>query len=295
MKKTFCDLIKGIITSSVAAIASIHGADAAPVVKFNDSSEDALKEESNSVKKDLSYKLMLNINSDDEYYLSGHRSHSSHRRHSSHRSGSSHYSSHYSSSSTTRSTSTTSTSRTTSTSSKKSSTSNTASTSLGIFSYGSRTMIKDLFGSDVKTASDHLVKLGYLKSSQITKNASGHVQFNEDMVEATKLYEKDKGITEDGTINKETATALASDALNYRELGSRDLTLGMSGTDVTEMRNLLIDKGYIEGSAQGKYESSSFDTHLLDALKAFLDDIGLEWENKVDSQIVRFLKKNYDD
>lgn len=156
-------------------------------------------------------------------------------------------------------------------------------------------MTKDLYGSDIKTASDHLIKLGYLNSSQVTKNASGFVQFNDEMVEATKAYQKDKGATEDGTINKETATALASDALNYRALGSRDLTLADMGTDVTEMKNLLIDKGYCEGEKSGKYQQTLFSSALLSDLKRFLDDIGLDWEGKVDAQMVRFLKKKYDD
>ena len=36
MKKSFKDLIKGIVMSSLAAIAGTHGTDAAPAVKFND-------------------------------------------------------------------------------------------------------------------------------------------------------------------------------------------------------------------------------------------------------------------
>ncbi len=156
-------------------------------------------------------------------------------------------------------------------------------------------MTKDLYGTDIKAASDHLFKLGYLKTNQVTRNTSGDVVFNDDMVEATKSYEKDKGLIEDGTISKDLAATLASDASNYRPLGSRDLTLGMSGTDVTEMKNLLIEKGYIKGATLDKYDSSTFNISLLDSLKLFLNDIGLEWEEKVDSQIVRFLKKKYDD
>lgn len=152
-----------------------------------------------------------------------------------------------------------------------------------------------MYGSDVKTASDHLVKLGYLKSSKVSKNTSGYVVYNNDMVEATKAYEKDKGLTVDGQISSTTATSLSSDASTYRELGSRDLTVGMSGTDVAQMKNLLIDKQYIEGMPLGRYDSILFSTALLEKLKLFLDDIGLEWEGKVDSQIVHFLKKKYDD
>lgn len=152
-----------------------------------------------------------------------------------------------------------------------------------------------MYGSDVKTASDYLVKLGYLKSSQVSKNTSGYVVYNEAMIDAVKAYEKDKGITVDGQISKTTGISLVSDAASYHELGSRDLTVGMSGTDVAQMKNLLIDKQYIEGMPLGRYESILFSTALLEKLKLFLDDIGLEWEGKVDSQIVHFLKKKYDD
>ena len=105
MKKSLSDIIKGVIASSVAAIAGTHGADAAPAFTFKDVDGDATKEANAEVKKDLSYKLLLTMNSDDSYMLSGHRSHSSHSSHRSHSSGSSHYShsshsssSHYSSS-----------------------------------------------------------------------------------------------------------------------------------------------------------------------------------------------------
>ena len=60
MKKSFKDLIKGIVTSSIAAIAGTHGADAAPVVTFNDIDTDSEKEVFGEAKKDLSYKLVYN-------------------------------------------------------------------------------------------------------------------------------------------------------------------------------------------------------------------------------------------
>lgn len=160
---------------------------------------------------------------------------------------------------------------------------------------GSRTITKGLFGNDVKVASGHLVKLGYLKSTQIARNADDFVIFNDELVEAIKAYEKDKGLPVDGQITEETAAKLAADGVSYRTLGSRDLMLGMSGTDVTEMKNLLIEKGYTTSDRINKFDSTYFSSSLLEDLKRFLDDIGLDWDGKVDSQIVVFLKKNYDD
>ena len=66
MKKSFKDLIKSVVATSIAAIAGTHGAEAAPVVSFNDSDDDAHQEEIGKVNNDLSYKLMLTFNSEDE-------------------------------------------------------------------------------------------------------------------------------------------------------------------------------------------------------------------------------------
>ena len=167
MKKSFKDLIKGIVATSIAAIAGAHGAEAAPTVSFNDSDLDLDIASVGEAKKDLSYKLMLKINSDNTYDIAGHRSHSSHRSHrshSSHRSGSSHYShsSHYSSTTTTRST----------TSSSSSSSSYVSPSS---YKLGSRTLNKDLYGADVKLLTDNLVKCEYLDKSKVKTNYSGYV------------------------------------------------------------------------------------------------------------------------
>lgn len=312
MKKTFKELFKGIVTSSIAAIAGTHGANAAPVVSFSDDQEDALKEEIGSVKTDLSNKLLLNITSDDDYYLTGHRSHSSHRSHrshSSHRSGSSHYSSshssHYSSTSTSKSKSTSKSSSSTSSSTSTSTSGSTSTSTSNRLSsspintsnqvYGSRVLKKGMSGSDVTKTSDYLVKLGYLQFAMLKKDTRGNVVYDDNMVKAVQAYQKDKELLEDGELAKGTATYLAFDAMEYRALGSRDLTVGMSGTDVTAMKNLLIDKGYSDAKKVSKYEVTLFDTSLLDVLKLFLNDIGLDWEGKVDSQMVKFLKKKYDD
>jgi peptidoglycan hydrolase-like protein with peptidoglycan-binding domain len=156
-------------------------------------------------------------------------------------------------------------------------------------------MKKGMSGPDVKTASDYLIKLGYLEHSKTKRNTDGTVAFDDNFEEAVKAYQRDKELLEDGELAKGTATYLAEDAGRYRSLGSRDLTVGMSGTDVTEMKNLLIDKGYSRVKKKGKYDVTTFDSSLLEVLQLFLDDIGLEWEGKVDSDMVRFLKKKYDD
>ena len=285
MKKSFKDLIKGIVTSSIAAIAGTHGADAAPVVTFNDIDTDSEKEIYGEAKKDLSYKLMLQINSDDSYALSGHRSHSSHRSHrshSSHRSGSSHYShsSHYSSTTTTRSSSTTSSSTST-------------YVSPSSYTVGSRTMKKDLYGADVKQLTEWLVKCEYLKPSLVYKNSSGYIVYDENVVAAVTAFQKDMGLTADGLAGSTTVEKLKSYAASYYKLGDRVLKVGMTGTDVAQMKNYLIDKGYLEGpKVKG---AILFDANIEKGLKTFLADVGLDWNGQTDSDIVFYVKKQYND
>ena len=68
---------------------------------------------------------------------------------------------------------------------------------------------------------------------------------------------------------------------------------GMSGTDVAEMKNYLIDKGYLQGApVKG---TILFDTTIENALKAFLADVGLEWAGQTDSDIVFYVKKKYNE
>ena len=58
---------------------------------------------------------------------------------------------------------------------------------------------------------------------------------------------------------------LKSYATSYYKLGDRVLKVGMSGTDVAEMKNYLIDKGYLQGTAvKGVI---LFDTTIESALK----------------------------
>ena len=125
-----------------------------------------------------------------------------------------------------------------------------------------------MYGFDVKSASDYLVKLGYLKSSQVSKNTSGYVLYDNAMIEAVKSYEKDKGFTVDGQISKTTGISLVTDAVSYHELGSRDLTVGMSGTDVAQMKNLLIEKfGAVLQDGENDFEETNISSSVSDQMQ----------------------------
>ena len=101
------------------------------------------------------------------------------------------------------------------------------------------------------------------------------------------------GLTADGIAGSTTCDKLEAYAKTYYKLGDRVLKVGMSGTDVAEMKNYLIDKGYLQGvTVKGVI---LFDTTIESALKAFLADVGLEWAGQTDSDIVFYVKKKYND
>lgn len=287
MKQSFKDLIKGVVASSIAAIVGSHGSQAAPSYSFSDGSEDALRENDSEVKKDLHKKLLLSLTTDDDYYLTAHRSHSSHR------SGSSHYSSsHYSSTTSTKSTG--SSSRSSSATSTSGATTNTSVSRLSsspTSSLGSRTVKIGMSGEDVRLLSEYFIKLHYMTTDNVSINSMGAVECNVAMIKAAREYQQDKGFTLEDQIDKATALALKEDSSNYRELGSRGLLIGMSGTDISELKNILIEKGVLKGKKKAKYEISTLDETTVDMLEAYFVDNGVEWPGKVNSKVIAFLNE----
>lgn len=75
-------------------------------------------------------------------------------------------------------------------------------------------------------------------------------------------------------------------------LGDRVLKKEMRGADVTQLKNILIDKGFLEKPfVKGE---TLFDTAIETALKRFQDSIGIDTTGKVDAQTFYFLKKQND-
>ena len=95
----------------------------------------------------------------------------------------------------------------------------------------------------MKLLTDNLVKCEYLDKSKVKTNYSGYVVYDENVADAVKRFQKDMGLTEDGIAGTTTITKLTAYAENFKKFGDRVLSVGMSGTDVTEMKNLLIEKG----------------------------------------------------
>lgn len=64
----------------------------------------------------------------------------------------------------------------------------------------------------------------------------------------------------------------------------------MQGTDVTQLKNMLIDKGFIgKPFVKGK---TVFDDTIERAVKQFQNKIGIDATGEVDTQTLYFLRKN---
>ena len=64
----------------------------------------------------------------------------------------------------------------------------------------------------------------------------------------------------------------------------------MSGTDVSELKNILIDCGVLMGKKKGKYDTTMLDETILEVLEMYLGDNGQEWNGVVNSTVAAFLK-----
>ncbi|MPR37434.1 peptidoglycan-binding protein [Salmonirosea aquatica] len=76
-------------------------------------------------------------------------------------------------------------------------------------------------------------------------------------------------------------------------LGDRILRLGMTGMDVTELVNILLQKGYLESSDGQSYtQELQYSTVIQQAVQQFQKDNGLEPDGSVGPQTVSLLKSN---
>ena len=130
-----------------------------------------------------------------------------------------------------------------------------------------------------------------MKSSDVEKNSLGYVICNSKMVDAIKAYQKDRGLTVDGIIGKATSITLKDDATTYYKLGDRILTEGMSGTDVSELKNLLIDKGIIKGKKKEKFDVTKLDETMCEEIESFITESGNKWRGVIDKDVIALLKK----
>lgn len=281
MKSKFKKLLKGVFLSSVASIISTNGVKAAPYdLSHLNSDGDNLSKKNKE--NDLSQKYILKIHDDNSYLIAGHRSHRSHSSHRSSSSGST-YRGSSSSSSTYRSSS--------------------SSSTIKVYSLGERIITVGTSGKDVRELATLFITIAYITEAELTKDILGNVTCCNKLSNAISKFQRANNLTVDGIAGKATIKYLKNHVPNYSttksktstnvdqkiNLGDRVLRKGMQGTDVTQLKNILIDKGFL--SLPFAKSSILFDENIEKAVIGFQKKTGIDADGIVETQTVYFLKK----
>jgi hypothetical protein len=195
MKSKLSSLLRKVFLGSLAGLAASNTNAANNTIIEPISNEDESKNVSLFKKKiDLTPKLLLKRNSNDELLAMAHRSH---RSHSSHRS-------HYSSSS---GGSYTPPSNSGNSGLSPGSKSNSGSSNNGtttVLKLGSRTLKKGMSGTDVTELVNILLRKEYLKLDGGGTQVTGSYDFDETIEGAVKKFQSDNGLTSDGICGSTT-------------------------------------------------------------------------------------------
>ena len=118
------------------------------------------------------------------------------------------------------------------------------------------------------------------------------------MENAIIKFQNDHNQVVDGIVGKKTIETINKrieqindETVNSHKynLGDRVLKKQMQGYDVTQLKNILIDKGYLSGNLiKG---NSIFDEETEKAVINFQKAIGIDADGIVETQTVYFLKK----
>ena len=145
------------------------------------------------------------------------------------------------------------------------------------------------YGADVKEFTDLLIKNKYMVQSSVNTNYAGYVIYDSNVCNAVKAFQKDAGLVQDGIAGSSTIAKLQVWIPKTYNLGDRVLKIGMQGKDVTQLKNILIDKGFIDMPLlKGE---TYFDEELETAVKKFQYAIGIDMTGEADTQTIYFLKK----
>lgn len=165
-------------------------------------------------------------------------------------------------------------------------------TSPADYTLGSRSLTLNVYGADVKALVELLIKHHYFMKEATQTNYLGYIVYDKQVQDAVRSFQSDAGLTPDGIAGSQTITRLKTWVPKVYDLGDRLLKKGMRGSDVTQLKNILIDKGLLEKPfAKG---SIVFDASLESALKAFQNSIGIDASGILDAQTLYFLKKQDD-
>ena len=163
---------------------------------------------------------------------------------------------------------------------------------------GERSIIRGSSGKDVEELANILIKTLYINEIDIEKDYLGNVIYSTKLENAIKRIQKDSGQTVDGIAGKNTIKAIEKIIQNQSkeenetskfDLGDRVLKKNMHGYDVTQLKNILIDKKFLSGNlVKG---ASLFDNETEKAVIKFQQSIGIDADGIVETQTVYFLKK----
>ena len=298
MKQKFKNILTGIFSTAIGVVGTASETKAIPSFLARED-QDNLKVWEQNKQNDLSKKLVLKpAFAGDSFMIAYHRSHRSHRSHSSHRSHTSHRSSSYSGYS----------GRTTvpyypsyvpsyNPSRSSTTTSTVPSTTKTNYTLGERTIKSQMSGKDVAELATLLVTLQYLSNSDFSLDSEGNATYSSVMEKAVKSFQQDVSVKADGMVGPTTVSHLKKEVKKREDekkssqlnLGDRILHQGMEGKDVTQLKNILIDKGFL----QGKFVKgvSKFDADLKQAVIKFQKTLEIDSDGVVDAQTVYFLKK----
>ena len=163
------------------------------------------------------------------------------------------------------------------------------------YNLGERNLQKGMFGNDITQLKNILIDNGLLQGKHFTE-----IEFFDEITrEAVIKFQKATNLSASGIVDKPTINNLKiytqdindQTVINNKEfnLGDRVLKEGMSGKDVTQLKNILIDKKFLSGPfAKGE---TKFDNNIKNAVIRFQKSIGIDEDGTVDFQTVYFLKK----
>lgn len=296
MSKITNKIIRSLLLTSVLSLVQINTKAQNPLLPQMEADEDdsdQIRAIKHKVLKDIVKISPSGRMSMVEAHYS-HRSHSSHRSHYSSRGGHSSHSSHYSSSHSSHYSSSSSSSG--SSSSRISglySAPTTKTKTPADYSLGDRTIKSGVYGADVNKLAELLVAKYYLKKELVTKKTN-YTLYDTNMSAAVKHFQQDAGLTPTGVVDNTTSVALQTwdETKTTIDLGFRDLTIGISGYDVTQLVTLLTAAGYAPDSTKLEYKSGNvvFNAEITMALKMFQAYNRLDPTGIPDTQTITKLK-----
>ena len=140
-----------------------------------------------------------------------------------------------------------------------------------------------------------LFKKHYISKKNFAKwPKSDYYVYGPELAAAVRRFQKDAGITQTGYVDNQTSSELKTWDENKTtiEVGLRELTIGDSGTDVSQLVELLSIAGYQPNPEKSQTKSGVvvFNEEVETAIKIFQAYNGLTVTGKADTPTINKLK-----